>query len=266
MDADTPVDVGPAGRSGELPTLVDAASASGGRRSSDETRLARGTTLGRYVVLERIGSGGMGVVYAAYDPQLDRKVALKLLHAREERDGDSGGRARVLREAQAMARLSHPNVVAVHDVGVVDDTLFVAMEFVEGVTLGHFIAAGSRRWNEVLDVFEPAGRGLAAAHAAGLVHRDFKPDNVMIGNDGRVRVMDFGLARAAAEITTESSEGSGGSIVELSGVDRLTRTGALVGTPAYMAPELLAGGNADARSDQFAFCVALHRALYGTAP
>ncbi len=264
LDKETPVDV-VAGKSGEAPTLVDPSVTGSGTRPVDETRLARGTTLGRYVVLERIGAGGMGVVYAAYDPQLDRKVALKLLHGREDRDGGTGGRTRILREAQAMARLSHPNVVAVHDVGVVEDTLFVAMEFVEGETLGAFIANGPKPWAKVLPIFEAAGRGLAAAHAVGLVHRDFKPDNVMIGADGRVRVMDFGLARTAAEITGDVVDVAASSIA-LSDVDRLTRTGALVGTPAYMAPELLGGGAAEPRSDQFAFCVALHRALYGNAP
>jgi len=264
------------GRSGEAPTLVDATSTgSGTRRSLDEHRLPRGTTLGRYVVLERIGAGGMGVVYAAYDPQLDRRIALKLLHDDEEREGGTGGRSRMLREAQAMARLSHPNVVAVHDVGVVENPLwdttpssacvFVAMEFVDGITLGRWIDQGAHRWREVVPIFEAAGRGLAAAHAAGLVHRDFKPDNVMIGTDGRVRVMDFGLARAAVEITASSFDVAASSMA-LSDVDRLTRTGAMVGTPAYMAPELLSGGQADPRSDQFAFCVAFFRALHGVAP
>jgi tetratricopeptide (TPR) repeat protein/predicted Ser/Thr protein kinase len=270
---------------GDAPTQVDARSI-GDREHDGELVLPRGTTLGRYVVLERIGTGGMGVVYAAYDPQLDRRVALKLLHSREETDGGTGGRTRILREAQAMARLSHPNVVAVHDVGVVDGRLFIAMELIDGVTLRAWIDADARRWPEVLDVLEPAARGLAAAHAVGLVHRDFKPDNVMIEANGRVRVMDFGLARSTGEISTQSVSGEsparhrdvqqashslrsgadGAEGAALSAVDRLTRTGALVGTPAYMAPELLAAGAADARSDQYAFCVALWRALYGTRP
>ncbi len=227
--------------------------------------LPRGSAVGRYVVLEFIGSGGMGMVYAAYDPELDRKVALKLL--RPDRAGAEGEAAlRLQREAQAIARLSDPHVVAVYDAGTFGDQVFVAMEFVEGRTLRQWLADGKRGWPEVLEVFVAAGHGLAAAHAAGLVHRDFKPDNVLLGTDGRVKVADFGLARPAGEVGGEvlpssSGSGSGGLLAS-----PLTEWGAVMGTPAYMAPEQRRGAAADARSDQFSFCVALWEALYGQKP
>lgn len=227
--------------------------------------LPRGSALGRYVVLERIGSGGMGVVYAAYDPELDRKVALKLL--RPDRAGAAGEAAlRLQREAQAIARLSDPHVVGVYDAGTFGDQVFVAMEFVEGKTLRQWLAETKRSWWEILEVFVPAGWGLAAAHAAGLVHRDFKPDNVLLGTDGRIKVADFGLARPAGEAGNEGSgsspgSGSGGLLAS-----PLTEWGQVMGTPAYMAPEQLRGSAADARSDQFSFCVALWEALYGQKP
>jgi serine/threonine protein kinase/tetratricopeptide (TPR) repeat protein len=164
-------------------------------RPRGATRLERGATIGRYVILDQLGAGGMGVVYKAYDPELDRPIALKLLHG----DDTTGGfRERLVREAQALARLSHPNVIAVHDVGTFGVNVFIAMEFVEGVTLRRWLEAEPRNQRAILDVFLVAGEGLAAAHRAGLVHRDFKPDNLIIGHDGRVRVLDFGLARAAA--------------------------------------------------------------------
>src|SRR4051794_9501939 len=162
--------------------------------AGNEGGLAKGATIGRYVALGLLGRGGMGEVYAAYDPELDRKIAVKLLRARGVAT-TAAGRTRLLREAQAIARLSHPNVVVVYDVGTFQDTVFIAMEFVEGNTLGYWLQAKQRPWREVLDVFLLAGRGLVAAHAAGLVHRDFKPDTVMITKSGQVRVMDFGLAR-----------------------------------------------------------------------
>jgi tetratricopeptide (TPR) repeat protein/predicted Ser/Thr protein kinase len=221
----------------------------------------RGAAIGRYVVLSKLGAGAMGVVLAAYDPELDRKVALKLLRAA----GDDKARARLQREAQALAKLDHHNVVAVHDVGVHDEQLFVAMEFVEGQTLGAWMRSSKRPhpWPEVVRVFAEAGRGLAAAHGAGLVHRDFKPDNVMISSDGRVRVMDFGLARAIGEDPgAEAPAPEQHNPVRLG----LTQTGALLGTPAYMAPEQFVGVPADAHSDQFGFCVALYEALYGQRP
>jgi tetratricopeptide (TPR) repeat protein/tRNA A-37 threonylcarbamoyl transferase component Bud32 len=233
--------------------------------ADEEESFERGALVGRYIILARLGAGAMGVVHAAYDPELDRKVALKLL--RDKRYGERG-RARLLREAQALARLSHPNVVAIYDVGIHDDQVWIAMEFVAGWTLGAWLEQRERPWRELLGVMLQAGRGLAAAHEKGLVHRDFKPDNVMIGDDGRVRVMDFGLARAPL-----SKEHSGpliepsiealidGTMLSPSGVE-LTAAGSLMGTPRYMAPELYAGEQADARSDQFSFCVTLWESVY----
>ena len=219
-----------------------------------------GDKIGRYIVTSQLGAGGMGVVLAAYDPELDRKVAIKLVRPGGVADPD-GLRARMVREAQAMARLQHPNVLAVHDVGTVGSDVFVAMELVDGTTLGAWLATPRSR-REILRVFDQAGRGLAAAHAAGLVHRDFKPDNVMIGKDGRVRVMDFGLARQSEGKPDEPPAGQRPSALSL----ELTHAGALLGTPVYMAPEQWAGRPADARSDQYAFCVALWEALYGNRP
>ena len=229
-------------------------------RDSRAEALERGAAAGRYVILDRIGAGGMGVVYAAYDPELDRRVALKLL--RTDRFA-APGHLRLLREAKALARLTHPNVVAVHDAGTFGDQVFVAMELVEGETLRQWLEAGSRSWREVLDRLLAAGRGLAAAHAAGLVHRDFKPENVLLGRDGRVRVVDFGLAKALADAAEEepAAPDSGGELAS-----PLTEWGAVLGTPAYMAPEQIRGIAADARSDQFSFCVALYEALYGERP
>ncbi len=227
--------------------------------------LEKGTSLGRYVLLERLGAGGMGTVYAAYDPQLDRKVALKLLRAGTVSAEE--GRARLLREAQAMARLQHPNVIAVHDVGTFGDRVFVAMEFVEGETLGDWLRV-DHPWREVLRIYGEAGAGLAAAHRAGLVHRDFKPDNVLLGQDGRPRVLDFGLARqAAATPPPRSLSGEvPAAVAETSLGQQLTRDGAVMGTPGYMAPEQISGLPTDARSDQFSFCVALYEGLYGKRP
>ena len=228
--------------------------------------LDRGAHLGRYTVLERIGAGGMGVVYGAFDPQLDRKIALKVMHpARRGETATDGGRSRLLREAQAMAKLSHPNVITVHDVGMFGDRVFVAMEFVDGVTLREWQEQQHRDWAEINEAFVKAGRGLAAAHAAGLVHRDFKPDNVLIGRDRRVLVMDFGLARTAGAPELPSTSQSG-SAVQTPKQLVLTRTGALLGTPAYMAPEQHKGGKPDPHADQFSFCVALYEALYGERP
>jgi eukaryotic-like serine/threonine-protein kinase len=202
----------------------------------------------------------MGVVYAAYDPELDRRVAVKLLHPGG--DGETG-RARLLREAQTMARLTHPNVVTVHDAGTIDDQVFVAMELLDGETLKQWMHAKARPWREVLATLLPAGRGLAAAHAADLVHRDFKPDNVMIARDGRVVVMDFGLARpsVADETPTETPRE-----VRRAPVGSLTETGAILGTPAYMAPEQHLGREAGPAADQFAYAVTLYEALQGQRP
>jgi tetratricopeptide (TPR) repeat protein len=226
-------------------------------------KLSRGMELGRYVLLDRIGLGGMGVVFAAYDPELDRKVALKLLRSDfTAGPGAVEARSRLWREAQALARLSHPHVVTVHDVGVHGESLFIAMDFVDGVTLSRWLKAEPRAWTGVLDCFLQAGRGLAAAHAAGLVHRDFKPDNVLVGRDGRVRVTDFGLARLSEGPRTEGAAPP----MSPSSPEGMTQQGVLMGTPAYMPPEQIDGNPADARSDQFSFCVALYEGLYGERP
>ncbi|PCC74466.1 Serine/threonine protein kinase [Nannocystis exedens] len=218
--------------------------------------------LGRYRLLGRLGAGGMGIVYAAYDGRLERKLALKLL--RPSRLGNADAVARTLREARALARLSHPHVVHVYEVGELDGReIFVAMEHLDGPTLRAWLDAERRPWRAVLEVFRQAGEGLAAAHAHGIVHRDFKPHNAMFGGDGRVRVLDFGLAQidGAADVREPVTAAN---FAERPG--SLTSTGAVLGTPAYMAPEQLAGQKGDARSDQFSFCVALYEALYGKRP
>ncbi len=238
------------------------------------TVLERGSSLGRYVVLDLIGGGGMGVVYTAFDPELDRKVALKLLRVElfESSDGYEA-RMRLLREAQALAKLAHPNVVAVHDVGTYEGQVFIAMEFVEGRTLSEWVSDEKPEWREIVQIFLQAGRGLAAAHAAGLVHRDFKPSNVVLGEDGRVRVLDFGLAAPLEALSTRGQKIAVESIIEARRKEiaspltaNLTRTGSTLGTPAYMAPEQHQQQNSDSRSDQFSFCASLYEALYGELP
>jgi tetratricopeptide (TPR) repeat protein len=219
-----------------------------------------GSVVGRHVVLQRLGAGGMGVVYAAYDPELDRKIALKLLLPGA---GGETARLRLLREAQALGRLSHPNVVAIHDVGTIGEQVWLAMELVPGRTLSQWLET-PRRWPKVLEVLRRAGEGLAAAHAAGLLHRDFKPDNVMVGDDGRVRVMDFGLARANLDALEIDSSPTMETSTALS--SSVTRVGALVGTPSYMAPEQLGSNELSAAADQFTFCVTLWEALFGERP
>ena len=234
---------------------------------------AAGMRVGRYLLGRRLGAGGMGVVHEATDPELHRRVAIKLLHPGISGDVDDT-RNRMLREARAMAKLAHPNVVAVHDVGRVGEQVFVAMELVEGETLARWLQRRRER-REILGVFAQAGRGLEAAHAVGLVHRDFKPDNVLIGADGRARVTDFGLARPAmswpdagdtdrdASTVVTAAAGLG---ITLQGGVLTTAHGAIVGTPAYMAPEQWRGAPADARTDQFAYCVALFEACFGMRP
>ncbi|MFT3836775.1 MAG: serine/threonine-protein kinase [Myxococcaceae bacterium] len=239
-------------RSGERPPGFSATAPS----ASGELELQPGTLLGRYLVQKRVGEGAMGVVYQAHDPALDRKVALKLL--RSGATGPAGeAQARLKREGQAVARLSHPNVITVHDVGEHDGQFFVAMELIDGQTLRQWLA--TRRATSVkLSILVAAGKGLAAAHAAQVVHRDFKPDNVLVARN-RVVVTDFGLA-------TEPQPSDANTLSNALGDSVTTRTGALLGTPAYMAPEQLEAKGADARSDQFSFCVTVYEALTGVRP
>ena len=258
--------------------------------------------IGRFAVLRQLGEGGMGVVYSAYDEELDRRVALKLL--RPGRDNSPRNQARMQREARAMAKLSHPNVVQVYEVGRFEEQVFVAMEFVQGRTLGVWLRAQEHTWLEILGVMVQAGRGLQAAHEAGVIHADFKPDNVLIDAEDRVRVVDFGLSRradpasaslrAAASSSTAGSSRSGSSATgeaavsmpaaslslrpvprphsDLDDSGRLRpgeepRSNArIAGTPAYMAPEQHRHHPADQRSDQFSFCVTLFTALHGKHP
>jgi tetratricopeptide (TPR) repeat protein len=227
--------------------------------------LRPGSRIGRYQILDLVGSGGMGVVYSAYDPELARRVALKLLRASTGPDAESQ-RARLLREARAIARVAHPHVVAVHDAGAIGDQVFIAMEFVEGATLSGWLRQKKRTLAEQLEVLAQAGRGLLAAHRSGLVHRDFKPDNVLVGRDGRVRVTDFGLARPQAADEAEPPPSPTDQQLRSSPDTPLTRTGAFVGTPAYMAPEQMRGEPIDPRSDVFSFCVAAWECLYGARP
>lgn len=228
--------------------------------SDDPAPQAAPAMLARFALRERLGEGGMGQVWLARDPELDRDVAVKVLRPEvvtSERLATEA-RARLKREAQAMARLAHPNVIAVHEVGDVDNHVFVVMELVKGGTLRQWLAARARRVDAILDVFLQAGRGLAAAHAAGLVHRDFKPENVLVGDDGRARVTDFGLVGVGERVREPGPEPE----LPLS----LTRTGAVLGTPAYLAPEVLRGGAATEQSDQFSFCVGLYEALWRQPP
>jgi predicted Ser/Thr protein kinase len=241
--------------------------------------LAVGTVVGRFVIVDFLGAGGMGEVYAAYDPNLERKVAIKFLRPDVIARGTQDVAAeRMRREARLVAKLSHPNVVTVFEIDVFDGRLFIAMEFVDGQSVAEWLKAEPRARREVLRVFLAAGAGLAAAHAAGVVHRDFKPHNVMIAKGGEVRVMDFGLAHLDAEPDAPVSDpaapapaapASGAATASESSAERearLTRTGTLLGTPAYMAPEQMLGMKATARADQYSFCVALHEALFGQRP
>jgi tetratricopeptide (TPR) repeat protein/tRNA A-37 threonylcarbamoyl transferase component Bud32 len=217
-----------------------------------------GSRVGRYVIEDLIGSGGMGVVLQAHDPELDRRVAVKIVRLKGATTDDTiAAHARLRREAQAMARLSHPNVVQVYEVGAVGDGVFVAMERIDGLDLARWLREVPRSPRQILDAFVAAGRGLEAAHAAGLVHRDFKPHNVLVGREGRPRVGDFGLALQSDPVKPPSAGGA---------ADPAVTATALAGTPRYMAPEQWRGGRADARSDQFSFCVALYEALYGSHP
>ncbi len=230
--------------------------------SESEASAAPTEQIGRFTLLEVLGMGGMGVVYAARDPELERDVAIKLLHTGTTEEA----RQRLLREAQALAKIDHPNVIKVHDVGRHEGQIYIAMELADAGTLRTWLAT-KRTQREILDVFVHAGHGLAAAHAAGLIHRDFKPDNVLVFKGGRVCVTDFGLvgssvpSDAAIETTAPARP-----ISALSSPGALTRTGTVMGTPLYMSPEQYEGKPATAASDQFSFCVALFEALYGAHP
>ncbi len=234
--ASDPVLPGAVGPSGVGMTMTRV---SGHRVRAPEGALPR--RIGRFAILRRLGSGGMGTVYAAFDEELARRVAIKLLHT-------SGGISRIDRsllvsEAQAMARLSDVHVVQVYELGTHEGQLFLVMEYVEGRTLGEWLEETPQAWYEVLRRFIDAGEGLAAAHRAGIVHRDFKPENVLISDDGVAKVADFGLARGIAD-----------------------SHGQIAGTPAYMSPEQYLGEATDERSDIFSFCVALYGALFGRPP
>jgi eukaryotic-like serine/threonine-protein kinase len=242
---------------------------------TNEGGVVRGANVGRYLILGLVGRGGMGEVYAAFDPRLDRKVALKLLREAPGRGTAAlAAQERLLREAQAIARLSHPNVVVVHDAGTIDDEahgarVYLAMEFIEGQTLATWLAAAPRSWREICEMFAAAGKGLLAAHQAGLVHRDFKPQNVMVGRDGAVRVTDFGLARDSSDVAegqTTTLDLAHSEARPTTETVALTGSGILLGTPLYMAPEQFLARATDARTDQFSFCVALYEALYGERP
>ncbi len=240
--------------------------------------VAVGTVVGRFVIVDFLGAGGMGEVCAAYDPNLERKVAIKFLRPEFLGRGSQDVAAeRMRREARLVAKLSHPNVVTVYEVDVFEGRVFIAMEYVDGQSVAEWLKAAPRAVRDVMRVFLAAGAGLAAAHAAGVVHRDFKPHNVMIAKGDEVRVMDFGLAHldtdadqtasgAPVPLTTTADGGASAPESSAEREARLTRTGTLLGTPAYMAPEQLTGMKASARTDQYSFCVALHEALFGHRP
>jgi len=249
------------------------------------------STIGRYVILDSIGMGGMGLVCAAYDPKLSRKIALKVLRNAASDEASTAGRNRLFREAQALAKLSHPNVVTVHDVDVFEGQVYIAMEFVEGTTLREWLREQPRTWKDILQKFILAGRGVAAAHQADIIHRDFKPSNVLIGKEGDVRVADFGVAKerdrsqrdpdrdfVEFERRRRTMDHGDGSSLDTSAEDALideiqsnvsmdlTVAGRMVGTPAYMAPEQHMGLPVGPHTDQYAFCVSMYEALYGRLP
>lgn len=246
---------------GETVTASEYASADNGQVQATEPE--RGDELDRYIVIERIGAGGMGAVFRAYDPELDRGVAIKVVL--EERMLRTAERQRILREARTTAKLSHANVVAVYDVGEYAGGVFIVMELIRGVTLKEWAEDGERPPEEIVGMYRQAGAGLLAAHEAGLVHRDIKPSNILIGDDGRVCVADFGLARAESSEPSDHVEEVreiSPSALAPSRTHTITRAGFVVGSPAYMAPEQFED-SADARSDQFSFCMSLHESLTG---
>jgi serine/threonine protein kinase len=212
--------------------------------------------IGRFTLQGLLGRGGMGTVYAAHDPDFDRQVAIKVVRNSPASDEPMQvARARLLREARILARLDHPNIVKIHESGLHGDDVFVVMEFIEGESLAEW--AVGRTWTEIVAMYVQAGEGLAAAHAAGLVHRDFKPDNVIVDRDGRPRVVDFGLARVIDVQALARLGPTSGSAIDYS----VTATGRVCGTPGYIAPELLQGSRANPATDLYAFCIALLEAL-----
>lgn len=242
-----------------LDTCVDCARLVSTWTVSEVQNVAPGQTFGRFVVLQEVGNGSVGRVWAAWDPVLNRKVALKVLR-NEVRPVDRA-QALLMREAQALARLTHPNVVGVHDAGTERGVAYLAMEFVEGNTFVEWLRRAERPVIEIVHRFAEACEGLAAAHRVGLLHRDFKPSNLLVGTDGRLRVADFGLAALAQE-----ASGASATPQRIALNSSLTDTGALVGTPAYLAPELWEGHPASSASDQFSVAVALFEALTGAQP
>ncbi|MBK8240103.1 MAG: serine/threonine protein kinase [Deltaproteobacteria bacterium] len=230
----------------------------------DKRPIEPGDFVGRFRVRERIGEGGMGVVFAAEDPELGRVVAIKLLRPVQGSESEQQQK-RMLREAQALARVSHRNLVMVFDVGSIRGRVWIAMEYVAGVTLETWLAAEHRTCGEIVQVFCEAARGLAAVHAVGLVHRDFKPGNVLVRADGTVQVLDFGLATQAGDDVVPQQDGRARPDLDALAAT-LTTTGAFMGTPAYMAPEQFLFQPTDGRSDQFSVCVALYEAIYGHRP
>ncbi len=252
----------------EADPLVRTATDRGSAPGPTAPPLELGHTLGRYLLEREIGAGGMGVVYAALDTDLERRIALKVLRS----NADSEAHRRLLREARAMARLNHSNVVVVHEVGSACGRDFVAMELVDGETLADWLRAAPRAADSIVEAFCAAGRGLAAAHAAGLVHRDFKPHNVLRARDGRIVVTDFGLARGAdlaspiASDVARAADDPGKSPTGDS-MSTVTVTGSVLGTPAYMAPEQWQGGKRRPGDRPVRVrCVAMWEALAGERP
>ena len=237
------------------PAMTDRTATLGTLPDGVAAKLTGPRTLGRYRLEKELGVGGMGIVHAAFDPELERRVAIKLIL----RATSDEARSRLLREARAMARLTHPNIITIYEIGSEAGRDFVTMELIDGGSLSDWLRAERRPTREILDAFIAAGRGLAAAHEAGIIHRDFKPHNVLRSTSGRIVVGDFGLATgldtqvAIADIPREAHTA-------------LTATGSWVGTPAYMAPEQWNGGTIAPATDQFAFCVALWEALAGKRP
>ena len=246
--------------------------------AATSARLAPPERIGPYVLMELLGEGGMGAVYTAYHQELDRKVAIKLLRSEDaESEASAEFQARLLREAQAMAQLDHPNVVAVHDVGRYESRVYLVMDRVEGSTLKELVGGETSRTAEILEAYLQAARGLAAAHAQGLVHRDFKPSNVLVGSDGGcASPTSAWLAPCLSTEPRTQDKTSSSSLMALasSPTDRspgalsssITRTGSVMGSPRYMAPEQALGYEVSPLTDQFSFCVALYEALYGQRP